>query len=118
MKKEITIGGVQYPVEFNFNTLLKFEDITKKSFFKSNFEMMNDRIALIEAAVYAADEKTKMTADTIMGTKDLKAIQDITAAFMVIIDLFNEFFELPKVVQESEEREAAGQNVEGEQAKN
>ena len=115
MKKEITIGGVQYPVEFTFQTLLNFEEIAKQSFFKTNFEKIMDRIALIAAAVYAADEKTKLTVDTIMAGKDLKAIQDITAAFAVVIDLCNEYFEIPKVMQEAEEREAAdaGENENG-----
>ncbi len=106
-KKEITIGGVQYPVEFTFQTLLNFEQITKKSFFETDFKMITDRIALIAAAVYAADEKSKLTVDTIMAGKDLKAIQDITAAFAIVTDLCNEYFEIPKVVQDAEDREAA-----------
>ena len=117
MKKEITIGGVQYPVEFTFQALLNFEQITKKSFFETDFKMITNRIALIAAAVYAADEKTKLTVDTIMAGKDLKAIQDITAAFVIVMDLCNEYFEIPKVVQEAEEREAGDVEGDGE-AKN
>lgn len=120
-KKEITIGGVQYPVEFTFQTLLNFEQITKKSFFETDFKMITDRIALIAAAVYAADEKTKLTVETIMAGKDLKAIRDITAAFAIVTDLCNEYFEIPKVVQDAEDREAAdaGENENGDdKAKN
>ena len=106
-KKEITIGGVQHHVEFTFQTLLNFEQITKKSFFETDFKLITDRIALIAAAVYAADEKTKLTVEDIMGTRDLKTIQDITAAFVIVMDLMNEYFEIPKVVQEAEDREAA-----------
>ena len=115
MKKEITIGGVQYPVEFTFQALLNFEEIAGKSFFETDFKKLKDRIALIAAAVYAADEKTKLTVDTIMAGKDLKAIQDITAAFVIVMDLCNEYFEIPKVVQDAEEREAAdtGENENG-----
>lgn len=118
MKKEITIDGVQYPVEFTFQTLLNFEQITKKSFFETDFKMITDRIALIAAAVYAADEKTKLTVDTIMAGKDLKAIQDITAASAIVTDLCNEYFEIPKVVQDAEDREAAdaGENENGDDA--
>lgn len=112
-KKEITIGGVQYPVEFTFQTLLNFEQITKKSFFETDFKMITDRIALIAAAVYAADEKTKLTVETIMAGKDLKAIQDITAAFAIVTDLCNEYFEIPKVVQDAEDREAADDSENG-----
>lgn len=114
-KKEITIGGVQYPVEFTFQALLNFEQITKKSFFETDFKMITDRIALIAAAVYAANENTKLTVEDIMGERKLKDIQDITAAFVIIMDLCNEYFEIPKVVQDAEEREAAdaGENENG-----
>lgn len=115
MKKEITIGGAKYPVEFTFQALLNFEEIAGKSFFETDFKKLKDRIALIAAAVYAADEKTKLTVDDIMGTRDLKAIQDITAAFVIVMDLCNEYFEIPKVVQDAEEQEAAdaGENEDG-----
>lgn len=112
-KKEITIGGNTYPVEFTFQALLNFEEIAGKSFFETDFKKLKDRIALIAAAAYAANEKTKLTVEDIMGTRDLKAIQDITAAFVIVMDLMNEYFEIPKVVQEAEEREAgnAGENA-------
>jgi hypothetical protein len=50
-----------------------------------------------------------------MAGKDLKAIQDITAAFVIVMDLCNEHFEIPKVVQDAEELEAAdaGENENG-----
>jgi hypothetical protein len=77
--------------------------------------MITDRIALIAAAVYAADEKSKLTIEDIMGERKLKDIQDITAAFVIVMDLCNEYFEIPKVVQDAEEREAAdaGENENG-----
>jgi hypothetical protein len=106
MKKEITIGGVQYPVEFTFQTLLNFEEITKQSFFKTDFSLIKDKIALIMAAVLTVNEKTKLAVEDIVGERKLKDIQDITAASVIIIDLCNEYFEIPKVVQEAEEREA------------
>lgn len=116
-KKEITIGGKTYPVEFTFQALLNFEEIAGKSFFETDFKKLKDRIALIAAAAYAANEKTKLTVEDIMGTKDLKAIQDITAAFVIVMDLMNEYFEIPKVVQEAEERESGDVEGDGE-AKN
>ena len=113
MKKEITIGGAQYPVEFTFQTLLNFEEISKQSFFKTDFSLIKDKIALIMAAVLTANEKTKLAVEDIVGERKLKDIQDITAASVIIIDLCNEYFEIPKVVQEAEEREAgnAGENA-------
>ena len=113
MKKEITIGGVKYPVEFTFQTLLNFEEISKQSFFKTDFSLIKDKMALIMAAVLTANENTKLTVEDIMGERKLKDIQDITAASVIIIDLCNEYFEIPKVVQEAEEREAGndGENA-------
>jgi hypothetical protein len=119
-QKEITIGGVQYPVEVNFQAVLNFEEIAEKSFFDTDFKKLKDRIALIAAAVFAANEKTKITVDDITGNKDLKAIQEIAEAFVVVMNLTTEFFELPKVVQDAENREAevAGKVAEGEKPKN
>ena len=45
--KEIIIAGVQYPVTFEFQTLLNFEQITNSSFFETTFNKTVDRMALI-----------------------------------------------------------------------
>ena len=76
MKKEITIAGVQYPVTFDFQTLLNFESITNSSFFDTNFTKTVDRMALIMAAVLTADEDTKLTLDLLKGKGDWDAVKD------------------------------------------
>ena len=56
-KKEITINGKQYPVIFDMQTIMNFEEVTGgKSFFTENLTTLKNRIALIIAAVTAADE--------------------------------------------------------------
>lgn len=105
-RKNITINNQQVPVVVDFQTLLNFENLTEKSFFETDFKRLYDRIALIAAAVISANEKTTLTVDDIMGQKDLQAIHDITANFNVVMELVGEFFELPKVVKDAEQREA------------
>ena len=105
-RKNITINNQQVQVVVDFQTLLNFENLTEKSFFETDFKRLYDRISLIYAAVISANEKTQLTVDDIMGQKDLQAIHAITANFNVVMELVSEFFELPKVVKDAEQREA------------
>ena len=119
MKQEITIAGVQYPVTFDFQTLLNFEQITNSSFFETTFNKTVDRMALIMAAVLTADEDTKLTVELLKGKGDWDAVKDIIAAYGVVMDLASAFFHVPEVVKQAEEREAEGQKDDtGEQQKN
>ena len=119
MKKEITIAGVQYPVTFEFQTLLNFEQITNSSFFETTFNKTVDRMALIMAAVLTADEDTKLTVDLLKGKGDWDAVKDIIAAYGVVMDLASAFFKVPEVVKQAEEKEAEDQKDDkGEQPKN
>lgn len=119
MKKEVTIAGVQYPVTFDFQTLLNFEQITNKSFFDTDFTKIVDRMALIMAAVLTADEDTKLTVELLKGKGDWDAVKDIITAYGVVMDLASAFFHVPEVVKQSEERESEGQKDDtGEQPKN
>jgi hypothetical protein len=118
-QKNISINGRQVPVVVDFQTLLNFEKIADKSFFDTYFKKLADRIAIIAAAAISANEKTSLTVDDIMGQKDLQAIHDITANFNVVMELVGEFFQLPKVVKDAEEREAGdSQDDDTEQPKN
>ena len=104
MKKEITIAGVQYPVTFEFQTLLNFrKHHQQKSFFDTNFTKTVDRMALIMAAVLTADEDTKLTVDLLKGKGDWDAVKDIIAAYGVVMDLASAFFHVPEVVKQAEE---------------
>lgn len=119
MKKEITIAGVQYPVTFEFQTLLNFESITNSSFFDTNFTKTVDRMALIMAAVLSADENTSLTIEGMVGQKDWDAVKDIIAAYSIVMDLASAFFKVPEVVKQAEEQEAEEQKDDtGEQPKN
>ena len=101
-KKEITLQGKTYPIDFTMQAIMTFEEIADKSFFDCNFNKTTDRMALIYAAVMNADKKADITIEKIAGDMGLQAIRDIIAAFGIVMNLANEFFELPKVTQEED----------------
>ena len=101
-KKEITIAGTTYPIDFTMQAIMTFEEIADKSFFDCNFNKTTDRMALIYAAVMNADKKADITIEKIAGSMDLQAIQDIIAAFGTVMNLANDFFKLPKVTEEED----------------
>ena len=100
--KEITIAGKTYPIDFTMKTIMKFEEIVDKSFFDCNFSKTSDRMALIYAAVETANEKHDLTIEKMTGSMDFHAVKDIIAAFGIVMNLANEFFELPKVTQDED----------------
>ena len=114
----ITIAGKQYQVQFDFQTLLNFEQITKKAFFETNFAMIVDRMAIIMAAVLSSDEDSKLTVEILKGNGDYNAVKEIIAAYTVVMELAGEYFKVPEVVKESEAKETEGQGDNDEQPKN
>ena len=101
-QKEITLQGKTYPIDFTMQAIMTFEEIADKSFFDCNFNKTTERMALIYAAVMNANKKSDITIEKIAASMDLKAIKDIIAAFGIVMNLANEFFELPKVTQEED----------------
>ena len=101
-KKEITIQDKQYPVCFDIQTIINFEDVTSHQFFGAQLNTLKQRIALIFAAVLSADKDTTLEVDTIMGAKDFAAIKQITEAFTVVTQLMTEFFDTPAVEKQNE----------------
>lgn len=93
-KKEIVLNGKTLPVTFNMNTLLSYEEITGKSFFGENFDRTKEQLALIYAAVYAADKETELTLDDLLNSEDW---EEVATAFATVMALAGEFFHLPMV---------------------
>ena len=104
-KKEVTFNGTQYPVVFNMQALLNYEDITKQSFFGEDFNLLKNRMALIMAAALAADKDTKLDIDIIKGTEDIEAVHQIAEAFKVVMTMVGQFMHIPDVVAEAEQAE-------------
>ena len=104
-KNVITIQGKAYPVIFNFDTLMSFEEIVGKSYFESGLKTMKERMAIVYAAVITADEDTKLTVEEMKGQGDLEAINQIIVAFNTVMELAKVFFKIPTVVKDAEEEE-------------
>ena len=102
-KKEITLNGKPVAVSFTIATLLTYEDLTDRNFFCEQFDKLKERIALIYAAIYTADRNTTITVDDILNTDNW---QEISEAFTTVMQMAGDFFKLPKVVEDAEEREA------------
>ena len=115
-KKEITINGNTYPIAFTMDTMINFEEIADKSFFDTDLKRLKDRMAIIMAAVITADENTKLTVEELRGSGDLAAVQQIIAAFNVVMEASTEFFKIPAV--EPKDEKPADEQTDEDKAKN
>lgn len=113
-QKEITIKGKQYPVVFDMQTMMNFEEISNKSFFQANHQTINNQVALIAAAVISADKNTTLSVEDIIGKKSLDDVQEILAASSIINKLANKFFNIPEIEKknnpEPEQTEEEGED--------
>lgn len=97
-QKEITIKDKKYPVVFDLQTMMNFEEITNgTSFFGAPLDTLKHRVAIIAAAAISANDKTDLTVDAILGDKDYKAMQQIIEAYNVVMTLAAEFFPIPEI---------------------
>ena len=101
-QKEVTINGAQYPVVFTLDTLFGVEDIIGGSFFEANFGTLKNRMALVLAAIYSADDKADITVDQLKAMEPMLMITDITAAFVTVSELMTEFFRIPEAEKQNE----------------
>lgn len=102
MNKTITINGKSYPVCFDMQTLINFEEITGRSFFASTFSTITDKVAVIAAAALSADKESDITIQAILGGKDWEACKQILAAFNVVSEEVAAFFPIPEVEPKDE----------------
>lgn len=114
-QKEITIQGKQYPVVFTLDTLLRFEEIINGSFFEANLGKTTNRIALVLAAVFTANENADLTFEGIKQPQTFDALNEIISAFNVVSNLMTEFFHIPQAEEELEPKPAEGEGDEGEE---
>ena len=118
-QKEITIQGKQYPVVFDLQTMMNFEEITNgQSFFGANLETLKSRVAIIAAAAISADEKTDLTVEAILGDKDYKAMQQIIAAYNIVMTLASVFFPIPEIEKKNIPEQPAEETEGDEKPKN
>lgn len=109
--KEITINGQTYPITFTIKTLMGYEDITKKKFFRKDnkLESLSDKVALVYAAIIAADDKAQITIDEMMNADKMEILNDIINAFNELDAMASEFFRVP-AVEPTEDEDEGGDN--------
>lgn len=108
----IIIQGKTYPVVFSMKTLIGFEDIVNRSFFEEKFDKMSSRMALVIAAINAADPNADITAKQLLDISDWQQAKEVVAAYNTVMELAAEFFRIPTVEPKD------GPTAEGEQPKN
>jgi hypothetical protein len=99
--KEITIGQKRYPVAFDMQAIINFEEITGRSFFASDFATLTDKVAVIVSAALSADKKTSLTVDDVLGGKDWEACKIIFAAFNIVSEEMTAFFPVPEIEKQA-----------------
>lgn len=105
-ESKITLHGQDYPVAFNLQTIINFEDIAGHSIFVDNLTTMHSRVAMIMAAVLSADEDTALTINGILGNKDWQAATEIIAAYAIVDSMASDFFKIPEMEKNGDETEA------------
>lgn len=108
----IIIQGKTYPVVFSMKTLIGFEDIVNHSFFEEKFDKMSSRMALVIAAINAADPNADITAKQLLDISDWQQAKEVVTAYNTVMELAAEFFRIPAVEPKDEP------TAEGEQPKN
>ena len=119
-QKEITINDKKYPVVFDLQTMLVFENNTGRSFFTVDFEHMSldDRINIIHAAVKSADDKTTLTVDGIKGQRSFDDMKAILSASNEIIIMSADFFPIPEIEKKNNPEPPAEEQSDDEKPKN
>lgn len=101
-EKEITLHDKEYPVCFDLQTIMNFEEITGHSIFGDDLSTMKSRIVIIMSAVLSANPDTDLTIEAIMGDKDWQTAKDIIAAYVIIDALAADFFKIPDIEKQPE----------------
>lgn len=119
MKQNIvTFNGVNYPVVFDLLTLSNFEEITDKGFFEANLNKINNRMAIVMAAVLSADKDTKLTIEEMRGKESFEDYKQIIEAYNVVMTLANDFFKIPEVEKSKDPKPEEQEQEQEENAKN
>ena len=102
-KKEIILNGNKYPVIFTMQTIMGFEDIIGHSFLNENFATFKPKVAIIIAAHIATlgeDEDTKIKFDDFSNIDKMEGMNEIIAAFNVVMVFYMKSFKNLLVVEE------------------
>ena len=103
-QKIITLQGKQYPVVFGMKTMVGYEEIVGKGWFTTDWSdvKFRERMAVVVAAILAANEKSKISADDLLSIDNVDDMKELIKAFNDIMELSTEFFKLPAVEKTDE----------------
>ena len=101
--KEITINGKTYKIAFTVKTMMSYEKITGNSFFNAKFSDLAERLPLIIAAILTVDDNPDISMDELMNIDNIHGLQDILSAFATVMELSEQFFDLPAIGKEAED---------------
>ena len=101
--KEITINGKTYKIAFTVKTMMSYEKITGNSFFNAKFSNLSERLPLIIAAILTVDDNPEISMDELMNIDNIHGLQDIISAFAAVMELSEQFFDLPTIGKEAED---------------
>ena len=114
----ININGVNYPVVFDLLALSNFEEITDKGFFEANLNKINNRMAIVMAAVLSANKNTALTVEEMRGKESFDDYKQIIEAYNVVMVLANDFFKIPEVEKGKDPKQKEQEREQEENAKN
>lgn len=101
-QKEVKINGKTYPAAFTMKTITGFEEIVNHSFFNDDFAKMTSRMAIVVAAILAADENADISAESMLNAESWAVAKDIIEAYTTVMTLANDFFTIPEVEKTKE----------------
>lgn len=96
-QKEVTINDKKFAVVFSMKTMIGYENITGKSFFGENFKALSDKIALVMAAILAANSEAQITIEEMMNAETVEKMNQVIDAGEVVMKLAGEFFKIPEI---------------------
>lgn len=104
--KKITILGKEVTLKMNMAVLIGYEGLTDKTFLGETFETVRDRYALICAVLSQSPDGSPELAEQLLHESDFAEFDKVFAA---VLELATEFFHVPAVVKEDEQKQEDGQ---------
>ena len=84
--------------------MVGYEEIVGKGWFTTEWAdvKFRERMAVVVAAILAANEKSKISADDLLSIDNVDDMKELIKAFNEIMELSTEFFKLPAVEKTDE----------------
>ena len=85
--------------------MVGYEEIVGKGWFSTEWAdvKLRERMALVVAAILAANEKSKISADDLLAIDSMDGMKELLEASNTVMELSTEFFKLPEVEKTDEQ---------------